>query len=658
MPMKTAIQWLAAIFAATIASQGASQQTEPFHYSQDFEDGADPVQFWLSYEKGYTVNAKEVTSERAFTGKRSFKLDVTFDETSRFLWHIPMAKRVPVGDRLDFSGRLFVGDETTGTVTLGVSFAFPPTTYTGCTAPNTFYQSTDGEWVTIEDDIVPRGQAIARSIVGRYAAGVRGEHVSPFVERIMIDLRGEAGQRVVLYVDDLEIAGEVPTDEASREEMARRWAPVKQALDERLGAWETALDEADRDLPEQASLRPRAGAIRRAVADRTGKLRTRIAAIRDRGYLSLDEPAEFDGFVGSLSHVIPNIHALSEVEAEGRQALIYVVPPISAVKVLPDDLLLRGAVGDELSLTAARGEYEPASFVVSVQDPLESLRITASDLRGEDGVIPAGNVDIKVIKCWYQAGTAWVGIRQDKSKRLLTPELLLNDDRLVRVDHENQENYLRLRFPDGEKEVWISDPSEVRTSKSMSVESFPVRDSLELQPVDIPAGTNKQFWVTVHVPEDAQAGEYTGTISLRTPEATVGELTLRVRVLPFELLPPYYTSSMDYHGRLDPDGAGTISSWTKSRTQFRSELANMVAHGLRNCQHYSIRKEILGEVLEIRAEVGMDNRTLYLKNTIPIGNPTDPKALETIKRDVRDIIDFAGDYGTETVYYYGMDERR
>jgi hypothetical protein len=84
----------------------------------------------------------------------------------------------------------------------------------------------------------------------------------------------------------------------------------------------------------------------------------------------------------------------------------------------------------------------------------------------------------------------------------------------------------------------------------------------------------------------------------------------------------------------------------------------MVAHGLRNCQHYSIRKEILADALRIRAEVGMDNTTLYLKNTIPVGNPTDPEALAKIKHDVRDIIEFVKPFGTETVYFYGIDEQR
>jgi len=35
---------------------------------------------------------------------------------------------------------------------------------------------------------------------------------------------------------------------------------------------------------------------------------------------------------------------------------------------------------------------------------------------------------------------------------------------------------------------------------------MPIKDAATLQPVDIPAGTQKQFWVTVNIPSDAVAG--------------------------------------------------------------------------------------------------------------------------------------------------------
>ena len=638
------------------AQDAEEAQTRPFQYTEGFESAVDPVRFWTSYEKKYTVHSKGVTSERARSGRQSFKLDVTFDEASRFLWHIPLEKQVPAGGKLAFSGHMLLGEETTGTATLGLSFCFRPTSHCGCTAPYTFHESTEGEWEPIGGDFVQRGRQIAGSIMHRFMAQVRGEHVGVFLERIILDLRGEAGQRVVLYVDDLELSGQVPTEDAYREEMAERWAPAQEALEDQFAQWEAALDQAETALAALEDLSPEAEGLRREMAAKARDAREKVAAATEAGQIRKHEQVEIDSVLARLEHV-STIKALSDAERDGKSAVVYVARPISSTMILPDERLVPGTPSTVIPVVAAPGEYEPASFVVSALSPLDSLTVAVGDLRGEGGIIPGDRVDVRVVKCWYQAGTAWVGNGQDKSKRILVPELLLHDDALVTVAAEKQEDHLKLSFPEGEKYVWISDPTEVARGGSLPVETFPVKDSPVLLPVSLQAGKTMQFWLTVHVPGTATAGTYEGNIALKTAEATVAELTLKLDVLPFELLPPYYTSSMDYHGKPGP-GNGTIGSWGKSWAQFRSELENMVAHGLRNCQHYNITEDILGEVLRIRQEVGMDNRTLYLKNTIPIGNPTDREALQTIKERVRDVLELTRAYGTETVYFYGMDERR
>lgn len=633
-------------------------ETEPFLYSQGFEDGADPVRFWTSYQKKCTVNFKGVTDERVRSGRRAFKLDVTFNEASRFLWHIPLARKVPAVGDLRFSGYMLLGEETTAEAALGISFAIPPTRHTGCTAWGTLLRSTGGGWKVCQDQLAGRGREKADLIVGLDNWGLRGENVGPVVERIILDVRAQAGQRVVLYVDDLELSGNVPSDESYRKETEERWAPFQARFDEKIAGWQAAADRAAERLSAFEQLSPLAETMRAELAEEIEGVEAKIAAAKAGNEIRKQEQLEIDSFLEQVEDATGSIPAASEAEREGRNLLTCVVRPISGRMILPDRRFVPGTRSREIELVAARGEYEPASFVVSALADNPSLTVTVSDLHSDRAKIYGSRVDIKVVKCWYQAGTAWASIRQDKSKRILTPELLLNDDRLIRVDKEKQENYVKLAFPDGERYVWISDPTEVASTRSMPVDEFPLKDSPVLLPVDIPAGTNKQFWLTIRVPDDAAPGRYTGTIALATPEKTRSELALVVQVLPFELLPPYYTSSIDYHGRLDPGGKGTIGSWLKSREQFRAELANMVAHGLRNCQHYSIPKEMLGEVLRIRDEVGMDNRTLYLKNTIPIGNPTDAEALAAIKRNVRDIIEFTKAYGTEVVYFYGMDERR
>lgn len=630
---------------------------EPYSYTQDFESDTDPVHFWTSYQKKCTVNFKGITDEKARRGNRSFKLDVTFDESSRFLWQIPLPRKIPAAGNLQFSGHMLLGEETTAVATLGVSFALPPTRHAGCTAWGALVQATEGQWKTFEDNLVPRGREKANLIIGRDDWALQGDHVSPVVERIIIDVRAEAGQRVVLYVDDLLLEGNVPTDEAYRVKTERKWAPFQALLDQKISKWETSLKEVETQLSQLTDLPPQAEEMRAQLVAETKELKAKVTAAKSKNEIRKQQQLEVDSFLENVHDASHNVRAVAVAEREGRQAVVYVTSPISSRMILPHLRCAPGTTSRKISLVAARGEYEPATFVVSALKEMDALSVTVSDLRSSQNTIPGSRIDIKTVKCWYQAGTAWVGVRQDKSKRILTPELLLNDATLIKRDDDKQENYVKLALPDGEEYAWISDPTEV-SSRSMPVDKFPVKDSPNLLPVDIAAKTNQQFWLTVHVPDDTSPGTYTGTISLNTPGQKLDELVLTVEVLPFELLPPYYTSSIDYHGRLDPKGKGTIGSWLKSRTQFRAELENMVAHGLRNCQHYSIPKSMLGEVLRIREEVGMDNRTLYLKSTIPIGNATDPEALETIKRNVRDIIEFTKDFGTETVYFYGMDERR
>jgi len=102
----------------------------------------------------------------------------------------------------------------------------------------------------------------------------------------------------------------------------------------------------------------------------------------------------------------------------------------------------------------------------------------------------------------YQGGTAWYSYFGDSNRRELVPELLLNDETLVRVDTDKKENYLRV----GDEYVWISYPKDQAT-EAFNYFAEPVADSKTLQPVRLKKGENKQIWVTVKVPNSCAAGE-------------------------------------------------------------------------------------------------------------------------------------------------------
>jgi hypothetical protein len=340
----------------------------------------------------------------------------------------------------------------------------------------------------------------------------------------------------------------------------------------------------------------------------------------------------------------------------GEKITTYVVSAITDKKVLPSTTISSDYQSSRISIAACCGEYEPATFVVRANEAISSLSVTATSLSGAASSIPATAVDIRVVKCWYVAGTEM----PYTGTKALVPELLLKDDTLVKV--QNGENYLKLTSG---KYVWISDPANL-AMQYPDLDELPVKDSATLLPVNISSGTNKQFWVTVHVPEDAQAGGYKGKITLATSDGFIGEIDLAVEVLPFKLLSPYLTYSIDYLGVLKDEGS--ISTYAKNREQYKAEIADIVAHGggspilvqpVYLDETDSTSKFV--ETLTIRANAGISNRNLYYG--VPIGylgynpsSPTSSTALAALKDKVQDLVSFTKSYGVTQLYIMGVDE--
>jgi len=373
----------------------------------------------------------------------------------------------------------------------------------------------------------------------------------------------------------------------------------------------------------------------------------------DGGDVDGIEPGDLDG---AEAGDIESPDAPDVGDADGDDATdmpdipvtVFVVPAITDVKVCSDSALSGHDESNEMSITASPGEDEPASFVVRAGGNITSLLAAPTDLQGPGGaVIPSTSVDIRVVKCWYQAGVEiW-----DVDGRLLTPELLLKDDTLVNV--EGGENYLKV----GEGEyVLISDTLDVDGPVIHTVSELPVQDSPTLLPVDIPAGTNKQFWITVSVPPEAPAGDYAGGIELTTPEGG-RRIALNLRILPFTLADPFLVYSIYYRGELSADWPeGSISSEYKSEAQLRAELENMFRHGVTNPTVYQgFDETLLGTVLSLRNETGMVDRPLYFLG-IWTGSSSDPAELEALTDRVSSLVAFASPFGVTDVFIYGQDE--
>ncbi|CAN5392579.1 hypothetical protein BH09VER1_BH09VER1_08150 [soil metagenome] len=215
----------------------------------------------------------------------------------------------------------------------------------------------------------------------------------------------------------------------------------------------------------------------------------------------------------------------------------YVVPALSSFQRLPDTIPVDGHLSSELRFVAAQGEFEPASFVIVPRQTVAKLELKPSDLTGPGGSVPASAVDIKIVKVWYQAGTGWYSYFGDSNRRELIPELLLNDETLVKVDEKAKENYLRV----GGEYRWVSYPAS-KAEKAFNYITENVSDSPVLLPIALAKGQNKQIWVTIKVQQGLAGGIYRGKINLIADGQPAGAMEVALRVLPFALPKPktYY----------------------------------------------------------------------------------------------------------------------
>lgn len=240
------------------------------------------------------------------------------------------------------------------------------------------------------------------------------------------------------------------------------------------------------------------------------------------------------------------LRVAQDLAGKKSDLVYYSVPALSNVQYLPDQYPVDGTALCPLDIVMCRGEFEPGSLLLYSAKDMDKVQLTVTDLKSRDGkVIPKADVDLKVIKVWYQNGNAWYNYFGDFSHKLV-PELLLNDENMILVDRVKQENYLRVNYDFGTKYFWCSAPEQIDPGFAQHRE--PVYDAKTLQPVKLIAGEFKQFFVTVKTTEKTAPGLYEGTISLGGRM----NVPVRVRVLPIVLPDPktYYNTDYDFYTML------------------------------------------------------------------------------------------------------------
>ncbi len=315
--------------------------------------------------------------------------------------------------------------------------------------------------------------------------------------------------------------------------------------------------------------------------------------------------------------------ALDAMDTAGAQMFVhYAVSPMSENQRLPDLYPLDGQINTAVGIIAAKGEYEPGAFVIYPLADLGKVSLTLTEFKTREGkIFPADQLDLKLLKVWYQNKNAWYSYFGDTGFKLVS-ELLVNDEDLIRTDDALKANYARLKGADGAVRLhWINPPREMdqrfpwhyRSTSVFAPMKPDFADAEKLQPVSLKEGQFATFFLTAHVSADAAAGIYHGSVRLSHQGKALGVVPISIRVLPFALPDPmtyfdtdqeYLTASYSYIS-LDTIMEENGGDFELAKKQLRATLRNQVEH---NQTIHWIRGDRDREVMlttQIMKEVGM-----------------------------------------------------
>ncbi|MCU7494372.1 MAG: hypothetical protein HF311_02780, partial [Ignavibacteria bacterium] len=306
----------------------------------------------------------------------------------------------------------------------------------------------------------------------------------------------------------------------------------------------------------------------------------------------------------------------------------------------------------KMSVRVARGEFESLSLFIQPKGQINNIRFNWTDFKNGAATIPANRLDVSIVKVWYQSGYK-SDIAETGVIKHLTQELLVKNDNLVKVDYSAQTNSLLCTRKSNGTQYYqnISDPGSTFPTNDVTV-----KDADTLQPFSLDGTTNRQIWMTVHIPDDAVAGKYTTTMTITSDQGTVTSFPIEIEVLPFDLDQSRLTYSIYYHGYADKWVSVPYSYTTKSLDQYKKEMQDLKDHGVLYPTTYQILNN-LDLDLQIRKEVGLPNDKLFTIG-LGTGNPTSSSALSSLKSQVKSWKDKMAQYGYKDLYVYGIDEAR
>lgn len=304
-------------------------------------------------------------------------------------------------------------------------------------------------------------------------------------------------------------------------------------------------------------------------------------------------------------------------------------------------------------LTGCLGQFITLRCMVTPQTDISNATLVASSMLGPS-VIPSEDVNIRIVKKWFQASGATWSVRKQAGPPELVPELLLKNDSLVTVDMDQKKNYVKALVGGVAQNVDVSIPNTLVPQLYTQISEFDIKDTDMLQPVQFAEGETREFVITIRLPTNA-AGNYRGVLTLLDDEGLVDFIPLALSVLDVSLEKPIVSVGMYYHGQLRSTG-GSISSKYKTEEQLLAELRDMKDHGVEHPTSYQdpTDSSLFTRSLELRAEAGFQGDLYSLGiQTIDVLKPDAPTKYVMAAQAA---FQLAAPHGITQLYIYGVDE--
>lgn len=269
-------------------------------------------------------------------------------------------------------------------------------------------------------------------------------------------------------------------------------------------------------------------------------------------------------------------HQLAQAMALTHTSYAVYVPNSPFERELPNSVPGPGEIKHSMYAFACDGQTQPVSFCVYSKQPLTDVTVAPkTDLLGIGHKIDRSAIDIRVVKVWNREG---IGPLIDPDAAGPTPELLLKDDRQP------------LEMSGGT-------PPDVRLT------GYPV--------TDIPAGTEKQFWVDVTIPDNTPSDTYSTELLVTGTGMKPAVVSLSVHVLPIHLMDASKQYAIGFRGKLGTPPSAAVSPVDYvSRDQFSAELADIAAHGFRYAT-LTDSQPALWDAVSIYQQAGLATPVVY-----------------------------------------------